>query len=498
VASRRQCIIIEILLATADFIVEYMSKDSAIFRALPAVSKVLQAEALRSTISALGEEIVKEETRNQLAGLRRQLSAGDEAALDRLGREEFLAEFCESVARCASAAVARPLVNVINLSGTVLHTNLGRARLPTEAVAALGAVAGESCNLEFDLDTGSRGDRDQHVEAQLCALTGAEAATVVNNNAAAVLLVLSSLCEDKEALISRGELVEIGGSFRIPEIMRSARARLREVGTTNRTHLADYADAIGADTGLLMKVHTSNYAIQGFTASVDDAPLSALGREHGIPYVSDLGSGTLVDLRLFGLPHEPTVKETLAAGADLVTFSGDKLLGGPQAGIIAGRADLVARVKRNHLKRALRVDKLTLAALYEVLVLYRDPDRLRQRLPLLRDLTRAPEDIRAQAERLQPLVQRALGTRAQVSIASCRSQIGSGALPIDLLPSTALVIAPVAATGGYDTRLVALAEAFRRLPTPVVGRLHDGRFYLDLRCLADTEVFSSQLTSLLP
>jgi len=345
-------------------------------------------------------------------------------------------------------------------------------------MAARGAT-----NLEYDVAGGRRGDRDEHVERQLRALTGAEAATMVNNNAAAVLLVLNTLASRKEVLVSRGELIEIGGSFRMPEIMASAGCRLREVGTTNRTHVADYDAAIGPKTGLVMKVHTSNYSIEGFTASVAEADLARLCRERGVPFAVDLGSGTLADLRRFGLPHEPTPAESVAHGADIVTFSGDKLLGGPQAGIIVGRADLIKKMKRNPMKRALRVDKMTVAALSAVLRLYSDPDRLADRIPTLRLLARTAESIRTVAERLRDSVAAALSSGAAVDVIDCESQIGSGALPLQKIASAGLAIRPASGKRGSGAAIERLAQAFRDLPVPVIGRLQDGALVFDLRCL---------------
>ena len=379
---------------------------------------------------------------------------------------------------------------VFNLTGTVLHTNLGRALMAEEAIEAAIEAMRSPTSLEYDLSGGGRGERDDHVAPWLCRLTGGEAATAVNNNAGAVLLVLNALAGGREVIVSRGELIEIGGAFRIPDIMARAGCRLVEVGTTNRTHLKDYAAAVGPDTAAIMKVHPSNYAIQGFTKSVSAAELVPLAREKGLPLIEDLGSGTLVDLETWGLPHEPTARESIEAGIDVVTFSGDKLLGGPQAGLIVGRKALVERIARNPMKRALRLDKVRLAALEATLKLYADPERLRTRLPTVRALAAPAHELKALAERLLPELAKALGKLARVTVEPVQGQIGSGALPVESLPSFALAIRGK----GLDR----IADMLRVLPIPVVGRIADDTLFLDVRTLDDEAAFAAQLDGLTP
>jgi L-seryl-tRNA(Ser) seleniumtransferase len=448
--------------------------------AIPSVDRILQDPRLAPAIARQGRPLVADELRALLAQYRAALKAG--AALPPSPDATVQA----LLARLADAALPR-LRRVFNLTGTVLHTNLGRALLPPEALEAQAAASAEPVTLEYDLEAGERGERDAHVEQLLCRLTGAEAVTAVNNNAGAVLLALNALAAGREVPVSRGELVEIGGSFRIPEILESAGCSLREVGTTNRTHLADYERAIGPRTAAILKVHASNYAVVGFTAAPAERELAELARAHGLPFVVDLGSGSLVELARWGLPPEPTPMRALAAGADLVTFSGDKLLGGPQAGLVVGRKDLVEKLRRSPMKRALRLDKGRLAALEAVLRLYLDPERLRERLPTLRLLTRPPGEIAAAAARLRPVLQAWCGATAMVSVEPCASQVGSGSLPVDRLPSSALRIA------SERLKPEALAAALRALPVPVIGRIHEDAMWLDVRTLEDEAAFIAQL-----
>ncbi len=454
---------------------------------LPALDRLLRLPACAALLDAHGHTLVANEARALLATLRAQALAGD-LALGQIGADALAGALAERLQRRLQPAMRA----VLNLTGTVIHTNLGRALLPQAALAHIQAMMASPNNLEYDLASGSRGDRDSIVEGLLCELTGAEAATVVNNNAAAVLLTLAALAPGKEVIVSRGELVEIGGAFRMPDVMASAGARLVEVGTTNRTHAQDYERAIGEHTALLMKVHTSNYAVQGFTSAVDEARLAPIAHARGLPLATDLGSGALIDMSAHGLPPEPTPQQMLAAGCDLVTFSGDKLLGGPQAGLIVGRKDLLTRIRKHPMKRALRMSKLPLAALEATLRLYLRPERLAQDLPTLRLLTRPLADITATAQAVLPALQAALAPRYQVQPVALQGQIGSGSLPVERLASSGLAIAPVDAKG-VGRALAQLAEALRALPLPVIGRVQDDRLLLDMRCLEDAQVFIGQI-----
>jgi L-seryl-tRNA(Ser) seleniumtransferase len=457
---------------------------------LPAVDRVLRTPAAREAIAHHGRTMTVAAVRASLDAARAALRAG---SADGVGAEAIAED-----ARGRLAAAARPGVRpVFNLTGTVLHTNLGRALLAEEAVDAAVTAMRHALALEFDLADGRRGERDAILRGLLTELTGAEDATVVNNNAAAVLLTLNTLAAGREAIVSRGELIEIGGAFRMPDIMARAGTRIVEVGTTNRTHPKDYIGALGPETGLILKVHTSNYRIEGFVKEVPAAELARIARGHAVPLVNDLGSGTLVDLAAFGLPREPTVAEAVAEGADVVTFSGDKLLGGPQAGFIVGRKHLLERINRNPMKRAMRIDKIRLAALEATLRLYRDPDCLAARLPTLRLLARPQAEIAALAATLRAALGAAVGAAFVVEPTDCSSQIGSGAMPVETVPSAGLAIRP-ADPRASGRAVLDLAAAFRALPIPVIGRIADGALVLDLRCLEDADGFRANLAGLAP
>jgi L-seryl-tRNA(Ser) seleniumtransferase len=453
-------------------------------RDLPSVSALLTAAESSRLQERFGRRAATDALRAILNDVREALKNGGAAAPS---NDDFVLGAFALLERQEQSDL-RPL---FNLTGVVLHTNLGRAVLSEAAIEAANLAMRDAVALEFDLCTGGRGERDDHVRELLCELTGAEDATVVNNNAAAVLLCLNTLALGREAIVSRGELIEIGGAFRMPDIMSRAGAVLIEVGTTNRTHPKDYLGALNERTGVVLKVHTSNYRIQGFTAEVAAAELASLLTDTAVPLMHDLGSGTLTDLPRYGLKKEPTVREAVADGADIVTFSGDKLLGGPQAGFIVGKKALIAEINRNAMKRALRVDKIRLAAIEATLKLFRDPDRLAQRLPTLRWLSRSRADVKAQAERLQPALAQILGAAYLVEVCDCDSQVGSGALPLDAIPSAGLMVR-CRDNGALDR----LASALRGLRSPVIGRIVDDGLLLDLRCLENEDLLLSVLSTL--
>ncbi len=450
----------------------------------PSIDRLTRGAEGRRLVELFGRTRVTAALKASIADARERLFEDGELTLS----ESTLLDSAER----ALSGQAKTLRSVLNLTGTVLHTNLGRAVLPKQALQAVLQVASGPSNLEFDLETGRRGDRDLELERLLQEITGAEAATVVNNNAAAVMLALNTLAHNRQVPVSRGELVEIGGSFRVPEIMAQSGCSLVEVGATNRTRLSDFEAAINEETALLMKVHTSNYQIQGFTESVTEKALSNLAHQYHLPFMTDLGSGTLVNLTRYNLPYEPTVQDALRSGADVVTFSGDKLLGGPQAGLIVGTRAAIDAIKKNPMKRALRVDKMTLAALTAVLKLYLTPEALIKDLPTLKDLSRPAVEIQKFGEALLPAAAAVMSDRFQVDLVTTKSQIGSGALPIDVLPSWALAIKSSAELNA-DQDIVDFASKLRLGEPSIIGRIQDSQLLFDLRTLYDPAALLSAL-----
>ncbi|HWO43018.1 MAG TPA: L-seryl-tRNA(Sec) selenium transferase [Candidatus Eisenbacteria bacterium] len=444
-------------------------------RELPSVDRLLKHPRCEPLLARYKRDYVTDTCRAVLERVRSRIRQARETERDELTEDAILRRVEAAIAEESEPA----LVRVVNATGTILHTNLGRALLSEAAIEAVCAVAGRPVNLEYDLGAGTRGRREDTIARLLVRLTGGEAATVVNNNAAAVLLALNTLAEGREVLVSRGELIEIGGSFRIPEIMAKSGAILKEVGSTNRTHPEDYERAITERTALLLKVHTSNYKIVGFTTEVGLETLARIGKARNIPVMEDLGSGALIDLAQLGLPAEPIAGESLRAGADVVTFSGDKVLGGPQAGLIVGKRSFLERMSKNHLHRALRCGKLTLAALEATLRSYLQSADIAREIPTLRLFTRPLAEIRAMGEAIVPMLRDRLGARYRVDLEDSNCQIGSGALPTEELPSVAIAIT---ATDVSPTRI---AERFRRAVPPIIGRIRDNRFLLDLRTIFD-------------
>lgn len=458
-----------------------------LFRQLPALDSLLKTSE--------GEQLIAHFGHNNVVNRARQLLSD---AREFIQTHQALPAFAENSAMLLGALQEKLAASeqvqmrpVHNLTGTVLHTNLGRALWPEAAQQAALAAMGQNVALEYDLEEGRRSHRDNYISELLAELTGAEAACIVNNNAAAVLLMLATFAKGKEVIISRGELIEIGGAFRIPDIMAQAGCQLVEVGTTNRTHLKDYRQAINENTAFLMKVHCSNYQICGFTQSVSEAELVALGKEHQIPVITDLGSGALIDLTQYGLPAEPTVQEKVAQGVDLVSFSGDKLLGGVQAGIIVGKKEWIAQLQAHPLKRVLRCDKVTLSALEAVLRLYLQPHKLPQSLTTLRLLTQPVAQLKEQAALLQAALAARLGEGYQIQIEASEAQIGSGSQPLTGIPSVAVTL-----SGATEAQTLALREHLKGLSAPIIGRMEKAKLYLDLRSLADFPALLDTLAEL--
>jgi len=457
---------------------------------VPSIDAILRSDSMTVLIEQYGRTAVTDSVRFVIESIRKKVPELEEKIFPLVEEPVIISEVIKLLEE-----INKPtLRTVFNLTGTVLHTNLGRAVLADEAIKAMVEVASGFSNLEYDIETGKRGDRDIHLENLLCKLTGAEAATAVNNNAAAVLLVLNTLGKRKEVLVSRGELIEIGGAFRIPDIMTRAGCKLIEVGTTNRTHLSDFKNAITSKTSCLMKVHTSNYVVQGFTKEVSAIEMSEIASDNGLTLIEDLGSGSLINLAKFGLPHEPLVEDAIKNGVDIIMFSGDKLLGGPQAGLIVGRKNLIDKIKKNPMKRAMRLDKVSIAALSTTLQLYQNPDKAASRIPTLRLLTRTVDEIKKTAQLVQEHITVKFGGKISIKQVECLSQIGSGSLPVDRLPSIGLSISPLNEKSGR--KLIRYSESFRALPIPVIGRIQDDAFILDLRCLDDVDGFLAQLSEL--
>lgn len=453
-------------------------KQQALLRKLPGVDHLLEMARADDFFSQIPNSVVLGSARAVVEGLRRQILNGREPDEASLLAERLLARLKARVRQ----AMAPNLAPVVNATGVVVHTNLGRSLLPRAALENLALISDRYSNLEFDLSTGKRGIRYSCVEELLCEISGAPAAMAVNNNAGAVLLALDTLAKGKEVIVSRGELVEIGGSFRIPDVMAKSGGVLREVGTSNRTHLKDYAQAIGPETGLLLKVHKSNYSIVGFTKEVSLKELVHLGREHHIPVMEDLGSGMFVDFSQYGLIKEPTVQDSVAAGPDLVTFSGDKLLGGPQAGIILGKTSVLETIRKNPLTRALRIDKLTLAALESVLRLYRDPQTALSAIPTLAMITCPLSEVQRKADHLVALLRALDDRRLEIEVLEISSRVGGGALPMQTLPSQGIGL------GIQGLSANAVEKQMREHCPPVIGRIENERFVMDLRTVKADEL----------
>lgn len=455
-----------------------MNKNT-LYRSIPKVDVLLEDAEIQFLIDTYSRDTVMEAIRKEMDALRAFIGKCDDEEKAR----EQIGVLKTHIAKKVVAMHEPNMKMVINGTGTVLHTNLGRAPIGQKHMERIAALATGYCNLEYNLEAGRRGERYSHFEELLCKITGAEAAMAVNNNAAAVMLILSSLAKGGEVVVSRGELVEIGGKFRIPDVMEQSGATLVEVGTTNKTHYSDYEDAITEETKALLKVHTSNYRIVGFTDTVTIDQLVPLAKEHDLPVIEDLGSGVLIDLSKYGITYEPTVQDSINRGADVVCFSGDKLLGGPQAGIIIGKKKYIDMMKKNQLTRALRIDKFTAAALELVLQEYLSEEKAIQNLPVLRMITKPLEEITADAKTFLRMLKRA-GLPAKIELQPCESQIGGGSLPLERIPSMAVAIHP------DHISVAELEERMRHLPVPIIPRVANDTVLLDVRTL-DKKAFKT-------
>ena len=459
---------------------------------VPAVHEIQKISEVQDLIDMHGNFLVTQAIRTTQSDFRKLLLSSSSSKNIKIKHLEFISQLRINLSFMTNDSLQR----VFNLTGTVLHTNFGRALLPKQAINSINQVASEASNLEYDILNNKRGDRDSHIDERLCRLIGAEACTIVNNNAAAVVLVLNSLAKRKEVLISRGELIEIGGSFRLPEIMKSAGCKILEVGTTNRTHIEDFEDALGKKSAMIFKAHKSNFNVEGYTSEVDEKDIVKLSKKNNIPFMVDLGSGSLIDLRSLGITKVQSPKDTIARGVDLITFSGDKLLGGPQCGIIAGRKDLITKIKKNPLKRALRCDKMTIAAFSTLLKLYENPERAKLEIPTLRLLNRKEKEIYEVAKKLFQLIKLKVSNIAEVKIIKCKSQIGSGSLPVELLPSYGIKISALNIKRNSNKFLQNMSKKFRELPIPIIGRLSKDSLIFDCRCLESETLIIKQLEKL--
>ncbi len=449
------------------------------YRKIPKVDVLLEDSRIQEAILHSGRELVLECIRESIENLRRLIN--EEAEETEKTIEVQLKNLSDIVIKEVEKKKSPCMKSVINATGTILHTNLGRAPIGINHMEQVARIATGYSNLEYNLEKGKRGERYAHFEELLCQLTGAEAAMAVNNNASAVLLILSTMGAGKEMVVSRGELVEVGGKFRIPDVMKLSGSELVEVGTTNKTHLEDYEEVINDNTGALLKVHTSNYRILGFTDSVDVEELVALGREKDVPVIEDLGSGVLIDLSKYGITYEPTVQESIAKGVDVVSFSGDKLLGGPQAGIIVGKKEYIAKMKKNPLTRAVRIDKFTATALEVVLKEYLSEEKALKNIPVLNMITKSAESLEHTAKKLKEMIE-AENLDMTTSVVECESQIGGGSLPMERLNSYGVSLQP------KSMSVNALEESMRKMVVPIIPRILKDEVLMDVRTIGEEQL----------